>query len=164
MEHAVSLESIRPWRTAAIVASGVAALELLILVAAAIILLGHPFAQRAAKAALRPTHRTPTARVRPTSPAVLPPARTSVLVLNGNGRQGAAAAEASQVRAYGYRIGAVGNAPRPAQGPTLVMYRPGFQSEASSFAHKLGIGVVTALDGLRPSSLHRAQLVVVLGN
>jgi hypothetical protein len=44
------------------------------------------------------------------------------------------------------------------------MYRPGFQSEASSFAHKLGIGVVTALDGLRPSSLHRAQLVVVLGN
>jgi hypothetical protein len=44
------------------------------------------------------------------------------------------------------------------------MYRPGYRSEANRFAHKLGIGVVAALDGLRPSSLHRAQLVVVLGN
>lgn len=164
MEHALSLDSIRPWRTAAIVASGIAALELLGLIVAATLLLGHPFAQRAAKAALERPAGRPAARIKARRSTVLPAAKTWVLVLNGNGRQGAAAAEAAQVRARGYRIGAVGNAARPAQGPTLVMYRPGYRAEAKKFAHRLGIGTVAALDGLRPGSLHRAQLVVVLGS
>jgi hypothetical protein len=86
-----------------------------------------------------------------------------VVVLNGNGQAGAAAAEATTIRARGYKIGAVGNAPRSSVGPTLVMYRPGFAAEARRLARDAGISVVTALDGLQPSSLQRAQLVVVLG-
>ena len=45
----------------------------------------------------------------------------------------------------------------------LVMYRPGFAAEAHRLARDTGISIVTALDGLQPSSLRRAQLVVVLG-
>ena len=43
------------------------------------------------------------------------------------------------------------------------MYRPGFVAEGHRLARDAGIGVVAALDGLQPSSLRRAQLVVVLG-
>jgi hypothetical protein len=43
------------------------------------------------------------------------------------------------------------------------MYRPGFAAEAHRLARDTGISVVTALDGLKPSSLRRAQLVIVLG-
>jgi hypothetical protein len=43
------------------------------------------------------------------------------------------------------------------------MYRPGFAAEGQRLARDTGIGMVTALDGMQPSSLRRAQLVVVLG-
>jgi ABC-type Fe3+-hydroxamate transport system substrate-binding protein len=162
VEHAVPFEAVRPWRTAAILASGVAALELLALIVAGTMLLGHSVASHGTKAAAKPAASKP-ATTKPSRQAELPRAKTRVVVLNGNGEAGAAAAEASAIRARGYKIGAVGNAPRSSVGPTLVMYRPGFAAEAKRLARDTGISIVTALDGLQPSSLRRAQLVVVLG-
>ena len=161
MEHAVPFEAVQPWRTAAMVASGVATVELLLLIVAGTVVLGHSVTRHGAGAARKPTPAR-TAET-PASHALLPRAKTRVVVLNGNGQAGAAAAEASAIRTHGYKIGAVGNAPRSSQGPTLVMYRPGFVAEGHRLARDAGIGVVAALDGLHPSSLRRAQLVVVLG-
>jgi len=163
MEHAVPFEPVRPWRTAAIVATGVAALELLALIAAGTVLLGRSVVSHGARAAAKPAASRP-ATTKPSRHASLPRAKTRIVVLNGNGQAGAASAEASTLRARGYRISAVGNAPRATQGPTLIMYRPGFAAEGQRLARDTGVGVVTALDGMQPSSLRRAQLVVVLGS
>ena len=163
MEHAVPFEPVRPWRTAAIVATGVAALELLALIAAGTVLLGRSVVSHGARAAAKPAASRP-ATTKPSRHASLPRAKTRIVVLNGNGQAGAAAAEASTLRARGYRISAVGNAQRATQGPTLIMYRPGFAAEGQRLARDTGIGMVTALDGMQPSSLRRAQLVVVLGS
>jgi LytR cell envelope-related transcriptional attenuator len=163
MEHAVPFEPVRPWRTAAIVATGVAALELLALIAAGTVLLGRSVVSHGARAAAKPAAIRP-APTKPSRHPSLPRAKTRIVVLNGNGKAGAAAAEASTLRARGYRISAVGNAQRATQGPTLIMYRPGFAAEGQRLARDTGIGVVTALDGMQPSSLRRAQLVVVLGS
>ena len=65
----------------------------------------------------------------------------SVTVLNGNGVSGAAAAEASRVRARGYKIGVVGNAPRGGYGRTIVMYRPGLSREGSRLAQPHAVRV-----------------------
>jgi LytR cell envelope-related transcriptional attenuator len=161
VEHAVPFPDFR-WRTAAIVAAGVAALELVGLIVVGTVALGHTVTRHGARAAVAP-QRTRPAASKPVQHAALPRTSTRVVVLNGNGRAGAAGAEADAVRARGYKISAVGNAPRPSQGPTLVMYRPGFGAEAHRLARDTGIGVVSALDGLKTSSLHRAQLVIVLG-
>jgi hypothetical protein len=162
VEHAVPFEAVRPWRTAAIVATGVAAIELLALIVAGTIMLGHSISSSSA-AATRPA-ASKTARTKPARPAILTRARTRVAVLNANGLTGAAAAEAQAVRARGYRIGNVGNAPEASQGPTIVMYRPGFAAEAKRLGRDAGINTVTALDGMKPASLGRAQLVIVLGS
>jgi hypothetical protein len=161
VEHAVPFEAIRPWRTAAVVASGLAAVELVLLIVVGTVLLGRSVVSHGARAAAKPAASRP-ATTKPSRQAGLPRAKTRVVVLNGNGEAGAAAAEAAAIRARGYKIGAVGNA-SPTQGPTLVMYRPGYAAEAHRLARDAGISVVTALDGLQPSSLGRAQLVVVLG-
>jgi hypothetical protein len=163
VEHAVPFEAVRPWRTAALVASGVAAVELLMLIVAGTVVLGRSVTTHGARAATKPAARKPAA-AKPTRRATLPRTKTRVVVLNANGEQGAAAAEADAIRARGYKISAVGNAPRSSQGPTLVMYRPGFAGEARRLARDAGIRVVSALDGLRPGSLHRAQLLIVLGS
>jgi hypothetical protein len=163
MEHAVPFEPVRPWRTAAIVATGVAALELLALIAAGTVLLGRSVVSHGARAAGKPAASRP-ATTKPSRHPSLPRAKTRIVVLNGNGQAGAAATEASTLRARGYKISAVGNAQRATQGPTLIMYRPGFAAEGQRLARDTGIGVVTALDGMQPSSLRRAQLVVVLGS
>ena len=84
-------------------------------------------------------------------------------VLNGNGVSGAAAAEASRVRARGYKLGAVGNAPRGGFGQTVVMFRPGYNGEARRLAHDLHVFLVSPLDGLRARDLHGAELALVVG-
>jgi hypothetical protein len=164
VEHAVSFDEVRPWRTAAIVASGVAALELLALIVAGAFLIGRPFAERSAKTAPQPAAKQATAKQAPKRAAILSRGRTRVVVLNGNGETGAAATEADAIHARGYRISAVGNASEPAEGPTIVMYRPGYVAEAKRLAHDAGINIVTAVEGLNPRSLHRAQLVILVGN
>jgi hypothetical protein len=90
--------------------------------------------------------------------------KVGVMVLNGNGRQGAAAAAAARVRHHGYRIRSVGNAGRTTYGRSLVMYRPGYEGEGRRLARDLGIRMVGPLDGMRTAQLHGAQAVVVIGS
>ena len=162
MEHAVPFEAVRPWRTAAVVASGVAAVELLALIVTGTFLLGHSVTSHGSATPVVASSTRPAA-TKPAQHAVLPRTRTRVIVLNGNGQAGAAASEAAAIRSRGYKISAVGNAPQSTHGPTLVMYRPGYAGEGRRLARDTGISIATALNGLRPSSLHRAQLVIVLG-
>jgi hypothetical protein len=162
VEHVLRNPSGHPWRTIAVVAAGIATLELLGLVAVGVALLAKPVMHRA---------RTEAAA---TTPAATKPAKVvtrplsargsiSVMILNGNGVAGAAAREASRVRARGYLIGEVGNAPRTGYGRSVVMYRAGRRREALRLAHDLRIRLVSPLDGLRPRDLLGAQLAVVVG-
>lgn len=160
MEHALPNLSRHPWRTIAVVAAGIALLELIALVVTATALIAKPMAKHAraaaAKHAVTPKSKTPA---RP----VLAPRLVTVTVLNGNGVSGAAAATASRVRARGYKIRKVGNAPRSGYGRSVVMYRSDFRPEGLRLARDLGIGLVSPLDGLRARNLAGAKLAVVVG-
>jgi hypothetical protein len=161
VEHVLSSPHNHPWRTIAVVAAGIATLELLGLVIAGAALLARPVMHHArAEAAAKQRASTP---VGASQKPLLARGSTSVTVLNGNGVSGAAAAEASRVRARGYLVGDVGNAPRSGYGRTVVMYRAGRRREALRLARDLGIRLVSPLDGLRPRDLLGAQLAVVVG-
>jgi hypothetical protein len=95
--------------------------------------------------------------------AELPRRKVEVVVLNGNGRRGAAAATASRVHRKGYRIGFVANAPSHNYAASLVMYRRGFEGEARRLAPDLGVRIVSPVDGMRPGQLHGAHAVLILG-
>ena len=156
----------RPWRRATLVASSVAAFELVLLLIIGIALIGKPLSAHAKDAAIAQAigtgKVTPARRPEPKS-ATLSRAQTSVLVLNGNGIAGAAATESSRVRARGYRVAAKGNAAH-GYGKSVVMYRPGRLPEAQRLAHDLGIRIVGPLDGLTVRQLRGVQIAVVLGN
>jgi hypothetical protein len=160
---------VRPWRRATIVASLIAAVELVALVGAGALLLAKPLAhvvrKQAEVHALAPAKRSPAPLARTVLPTIpkLTRSQTRVLVLNGNGRTGAASAEADRLRGLGYMISGTGNAPRHDYASTVVMFRPGFHAEAQRLAHDLKLKIVGPLDGLRPSQLMGAHLVVLLG-
>lgn len=162
---------IRPWRTATLVASLVAAVELILLLVAAVLLLAHPLShamRRQAEAAAfnSPATKkvTPVRHVKqPVAKVHLSRAKTNVWVLNGNGRNGAAGSEASRLSSHGYRIKGTGNATRTDYATTVVMYRPGFRGEGLRLAHDLHLKAVGPLDGMKPAALHGAQLVVLVG-
>jgi hypothetical protein len=161
---------VRPWRTAAYVAGAVALLELLLLLVLGGGRLAAAVSDRvqleARERALAPAAHEPAAQVarkaKRTPPAALPRRKTVVLVLNGNGRTGAAAAAASRVSRRGYRIGKVGNAPELVP-RSIVMFKPGFAGEGKRLARDLRVRLVTPLDGMRPAALGRAHVVFVLG-
>ena len=158
---------VRPWRTAAFVAGAIALVELLILLAIAGGALARSVSHRVERAAAsRARASAPArhlARHAKIQPARIPRSKTKVLVLNGNGRQGAAAAEATRVRRHGYRIGGVTNASRSDYARSIVMYRPRYAGEGQRLARDLGISLVTPLDGMRAAQLQGAQIVVILG-
>jgi hypothetical protein len=159
---------IRPWRTATIVASLVAAVELVLLVGAALLLLAKPLAhavQHHAEASVTaPAAKTPVAhKTHKLAAPKLLRSQTGVFVLNGNGRNGAASTAASHLSALGYDIGGKGNAKRQDYATTVVMYRKGFEPEGRRLAQDLHVKVVGPLDGLPVSALHGAQLAVILG-
>ena len=169
LQHADRL--IRPWRTAALVAAAVAAVELLVLVVVGGALIAKPSTGTAsrpvAKTAAAKQARTaaPAKAHRAAAPtAHLARGKVTVLVLNGNGRQGAAAATAARVSGRGYRIGGVANAPSSDFTRSLVMYRKGFEGEGRRLGRDLGIRIVGPLDGLRASQLQGAHAVVVVGS
>ena len=167
MEH--SLPQIRtPWRTATIVASAVAALELVVLIVLGIAFLAEPVSNQVRKAAeaeaLAPVVPKKKAVAQPAGAPKLSRQETSVIVLNGNGRSGAAAESADAVRRFGYTIGTVGNAPRTDFTRTVVMYRGGYRPEAARLAKDLNVKIVGPLDGLRPSDMLGAHLALVLGD
>jgi hypothetical protein len=161
---------IRPWRTATLVAAAIAAVELLLLVIVGGALLARPDGgQTHKRPAQAKTAKQDVAKPAPTpakqvaAKPALARGKISVLVLNGNGVQGAAAAEAAEVERRGYRIRAVTNAPRMDFVRSVVMYRTGFAPEAQRLAKDLGIRMVGPLDGIRPGQLQGAHTVVVVG-
>ena len=169
MEHSLRLEE--PWRTRAVVAAAVALIELVVILGVAVIVVGRPISHRVSAAAeaqvlapAKPAAAKPQKKAKPT-PALPKLARgeTSVIVLNGNGRSGAAHEQADLVRARGYLIGTVGNAPRTDFPRSVVMYRPGYKPEALRLAKDTGVRVATPLDGLSQKDLLGAHLALVVG-
>jgi hypothetical protein len=162
---------IRPWRITAMIAVAVAAVELLLLVVIGGALVAKPSSgtasrphARAAAAKSAAVKAAPVKTHRAAVPAAhLRRGKVTVLVLNGNGRQGAASVAASRVSRRGYRIGGVANAPRSDFTRSLVMYRRGFEGEGRRLARDLGIHIVGPLDGLNASQLHGAHAVLVVG-
>lgn len=161
---------IRPWRTATLVASLVAAVELVLLVGVALVFLAKPLShameRHAQAAAVAPEARHAAAIVKKAEKIALPKlmrSETGVFVLNGNGRSGAASAEASKLGALGYRVPGTGNATRQDYATTVVMFKRGYAAEGRRLAHDLHIKVVGPLDGLKPAALHGGQLAIVLG-
>lgn len=175
MEHLLRLTSFeRPahqWRAATLVLSGVVAFQLLLLLLAGSALLGR---SESSVAAVKPAHHAPaTAAKAPTDKgtkagaavaSMIPRRKLGVLVLNGNGRTGAAAVAAARVSHRGYRVRGVGNAPTHDYVHSIVMYRPGFKAEGVRLAHDLGVKIIGPLDGMRPSQLNGAHAVLILGS
>ena len=172
MDHPIRLDrvelAVRPWRTATLVAAAIAAVELALLVVLGGALLAKP-EPASHRTSAKPHTTTPVAKHLPpvgkavAATAELPRRKVKVVVLNGNGRQGAAATTASRVRSRGYRIGLVANAPSHDYATSLVMYRRGFEGEARRLARDLGVRMVSPLDGMRPGQLHGAHAVLILG-
>jgi hypothetical protein len=167
-------ELVRPWRRATIVASSVAAVELILLLGAVALLVAKPLSRaiqrHAESVALAPAKKKSAVVVPPVKPRPVPVgkaklarSRTSILVLNGNGRNGAAAAAASRLHGLGYPIAGTADARRHDYATTVVMYRPGFRAEGFRLARDMKVKVVGPLDGMQPSTLHGGQLAVILG-
>jgi hypothetical protein len=164
---------VRPWRLAAFVAVSIAAVELLLLLAIGggwLVETVSSKVQIAAKEhALAPAKQDakPAAqekeRAKPAA-KILPRGKTVVMVLNGNGRTGAAAAAAARVQGKGYRVGTVGNAASTSFPQDLVMFKPGFAEEGQRLARALGVKRVGPLDGMRVRQLGRAHAVLILGS
>jgi LytR cell envelope-related transcriptional attenuator len=161
MEHAHDL--IRPWRRATIAVSAIAAVELVALAAIGFVLLGNPLSRHlretAAVASTTP-HRTTTAGL--PKKATLARGETSVMVLNGGGRAGAAHAAADRVSGRGYLLGQIGNAPGYTP-RTIIMYRPGYAAVGVRLGRDLHVRLVRPLDGMRPSQLMGSHLVLIVG-
>jgi LytR cell envelope-related transcriptional attenuator len=167
VEHSFSDVRI-PWRTATLVASAVAAVELILVVVLGGALLAKPVSQHVKQAAeqkvLAPAKPKPSVVAVAAGKPKLSRGETSVVVLNGNGRSGAAAEGAAKVRAFGYTIGTVGNAPRTDYTRTIVMFRRGYRAEATRLAADLKLKIVGPLDGLRTADLMGAHVALVLGS
>jgi len=167
VEHSLTqIPELRsPWRTATLVASAIAAIELVVLLVLGLSLLAEPVAQRVTQTAeakeLAVTPKRRATAVADTS--AMPRSRVSVLVLNGNGRSGAASSTAERTQALGYTIGGVGNAPRTDYTRSVVMYRKGYAPEGQRLAQDLRLKIVGPLDGLAPAELLGAHVAVVVG-
>jgi LytR cell envelope-related transcriptional attenuator len=167
-----------PWRTAAVIAAAVAAVELFILVVIGVIFGAKLLTDSAEKAVISATTAARTAATTPATnetaskkakPASSTPVaklsrnKTSVVVLNGNGLPGAAAVAADRIRHLHYIIAATGNAPRTDFRRSLVMYRTGYEGEAIRLAHDLHIKRVTPLDGMNLHDLQGAHVALIIG-
>ncbi len=174
MDHPTSLVRPEQWRQTALVAAGVAALELLILGILVLFLIVRPLmADNASPVVAAKTKAvaqqsgTSTAaakaKVAPAGPR-LDRRETSVIVLNGNGISGMASEKADLVRTKGYLIAGTANAPRTDFARSVVMYRPGYEPEARRFARDFKIGRVAPLDGMKPRDLQGAHVALIVGN
>jgi hypothetical protein len=165
-------ELVRPWRRATLVASAIAAVELVLLLVCTAVIVAKPLARavqrHAAKAAVAPkpaadAHKAIKRHVAPAPTPAHPRAQTHVLVLNGNGRNGAAHAEAAKLQALGYQIAATADAKRHDYATSVVMYKTGFRAEGLRLARDLHVPVVAPLDGLPSTLLQGGQLAVIIG-
>jgi len=150
------------------VAAGVAAVELVVLLAGGTLMLAHRStaatvpAKRPAKAV-----RVPAVHLRLPKVKSIPlgaRSQAAVLVLNGNGVEGAASTAAAHLQGLGYRIAATKNATRHDYARSMVMYAPGYAKEARRLARDTGLRLVAPVDGMTPARLKRSPLVLLLGN
>jgi hypothetical protein len=175
LEASVTAEElVRPWRRATVIATLVAAVELVLLIACAAVLVARPLAHAMERRAQQQAHKAAAPVPAPVRKAIAhrqapPPkakhtrAETKVLVLNGNGRTGVAHAEAAKLQSLGYEIAGAADAHRHDYATSLVMYRPGFRPEGLRLARDLHVAVVGPLDGVNASQLQGGQLAVILG-
>ena len=170
MDHVQQLPRGFPWRAAALVTATIAAVELVALIAGGTALLARPVHHAAAtpkrttaSAAARPVVHVPAAPTVPSVP-LRPRSHVAVLVLNGNGVQGAARSEAARLQGLGYRIGGAENAVRHDYARSLVMYAPGYVKEARRLSRDTGIRMVAPADGLTRAALKASPLVLLLGS
>jgi hypothetical protein len=170
MEQSVSVPPevlIRSWRTATLIASAIAAIELVLILILGVALLGKPLTGRLRDTAKQRSLGITT--VKPTRPRIgssapqLSRSETTVVVLNGNGITGAAHEAAARIESRGYSIGHVGNAKRSDFTRSVVMYRPGYRGEALRLARDLRIRLVGPLDGLGIRDLMGAHVALVVG-
>ncbi len=167
MEHAEQFSRSFPWRTATVVVGVVAALELVALLVVGATHLAtsatHKTAARTPKVVQHTHHKAATPPPPPSHP-LRARSKVSVLVLNGNGAQGAAGREARALARRGYRIGGAENAPRHDYARSMVMYVPGWVREARRLGRETGIRLVAPVDGLTPTSLRGSAVVLLLGS
>ena len=174
MDHRADL-STPPWRSAAFIAATVATVELVILLIIGIWLFGKFFSDEVTKATDPAkvaqvaverelgTQYSGTSNSAAGTKPMLSRAETSVLVLNGNGRSGAALEASTQVRRRDYLISGTGNAERTDYPRSLVMFRPGFEEEANRLAKDVDVRRVVPLDGMRPGELQGAHVALIIG-
>ena len=164
MEHPLDLGAgARQWRTLTLIATAIAAVEFLVIFG---MFAAKPLVLHLKQAAVTKAAEV-EGRSRPKRRAIGTPKltrrETSVLVLNGNGRNGAAGRMAASVRQRGYLIGGVGDARRSDYARSIVMYRKGLRGEAYRLARDLHIRVVGPIDGMERSELLGAHLAVIVG-
>jgi hypothetical protein len=156
------------------VAAAIASLELFILIVIGVAFIGKltadevkrattPIVAQSATSEPAGQKAAPAKAKTVAAPVLRPRNETSVIVLNGNGIQGAASVAADRVRSKHYIIAGTGNAPRRDFAHSVVMYRPGFKEEAQRLAGDLGVKRVAPLDGLRVRDLQGAHLAFVIG-
>jgi hypothetical protein len=174
VQHAEQLPHSFPWRAATLVAVTIALVELVALIVSGALLVArstpHRAATATAKAQAKPavTHArravAPVKRVRVVAHPLRARSQVRILVLNGNGRQGVAHAEAARLQALGYPIGGAENADRHDYARSMVMFVPGWSKEARRLAREIGIRLVAPVDGLTPARLKGSRVVVLLGS
>ena len=172
MDHSVEYEPIQPWRVAAMIATGIAAVELFILLLIGFVVGAKAFSDKTETATVAAIQREvpKAAENKPAEsakkkqePKVLPRGKTSVVVLNGNGIPGAAAVSADTAHSLHYIVTATGNAPSTDFARSMVMFRPGFKPAAQRLAKDMGVKAVTPLDGITKGDLQGAQLALIIG-
>jgi hypothetical protein len=178
MDHPAEYTPIQPWRTAAMIATAIAAVELFILLMIGFLVGAKAFSSHTETATVAAINRAvpgakadgaaaesdssnKSEKAKPAGP--MPRGRTSVVVLNGNGLPGAAAVSADKVHSFHYVITATGNAPRTDFSRSVVMFRPGFKPAAQRLAKDMGVKRVSPLDGITKGDLQGAQLALIIG-
>ena len=175
MDHPASLSGHGPWRTTALVASALAAFELILLVLIVFALFARPLladepattsspaAPAKSDAKATPAKAPKAAPAKPAPTPTLARNETLVIVLNGNGSQGAASEKADLVRMKGYMIAGTANAPRTDFARSVVMFRPGHRPEALRLAKDFGLKRVAPLDGMQLTELQGAHVAFIVG-
>jgi hypothetical protein len=172
VQHAEQLPRPFPWRSATLIAVAIALLELVALIFSGALLLARSSHRHAAVAKTvtktvvspRPKHVAPVKRIRVAVHPLRARSQVRVLVLNGNGRQGAAHTEAARLQSLGYVIGGAANATRHDYARSMVMFVPGWQKEAQRLARDTGIRLVSPVDGITAATLKESRVVVLLGS
>ena len=150
MEHAHPLGRPFPWRVF------VLSLSVLALGAGSVVaLVDRPAATGAAGS--RQVRRGPAL------PPLRPRSQVSVLVLNGNGLEGAAGTKAAVILSWGYRHAIPSDAPQLDYARSVVLFRPGWQREAERLARDARIRAVATLDGRVAPGYASVPLVLILG-